>query len=212
MLLYMGFVTVLSLDIVLRQGELGVAGGAEVTVLLIGILGLMVGYIVNINKIRTGHPTQKDKENLMTFGVGFFILVTFIDTLLLGWSQYVQSIQDMNAVLILAAAPFEEAFFRLAIASVLYRAKDPLAERFLSSTRVIGNVTSSDMVTMIVTSLITSWLFVIFHTGVYGATDSLIMAILFINSFIYTMVFLYTGDIMTSTTLHLLHNAAVLFM
>lgn len=212
LLLYMGFVAVLLLDIVLRQGELDVIGGAEVTVLLIGILGLMIGYIVNIKEIRTGQPTQKDRDNLLNFGVGFFIVVTLIDTLLLGWNQYVQSMQNLNVILILAAAPFEEALFRLAIASVLYRSLNPFAERGFGSTRIFGRVTSSDLMTMLVTSLITSWLFTIYHTGVYGATDSLVMAILFINSFIYTMVFLYTGDIMTSTTLHLLHNAAVLFL
>lgn len=212
LLLYSGFIVALLLDIVLRQGDLGVAGGAGVTVLLIGIFGLMLGYMANIRHIRMGAPTAKDTNNLLTFGVGFFIIVTLIDSLLLGWELYTQSLQGVGTVIILAAAPFEEALFRFAIASMLYRAVNPFAERSFGSTRVIGRVTSSDSVTMLVTALITSWLFVIYHTGVYGATDSLVMAILFINSFIYTCVFLYTGDIMTTTTLHLLHNAAVLFL
>lgn len=212
LLMYSGFVVVLLLDLVLKQGELDVLGGIEVTVLLIGIFGLMIGYIVNIKYIRTGQPTIRDRNNLVNWGFGLFIVVTLIDSLLVGWTQYTQSVQSVGTVITLAAAPFEEALFRFAIASVLYRAMNPLAELGLGSTRLFRSVTSSDMVTLLVTSLITSFLFTIYHTGVYGATDSLVMSILFINSFIYTMVFLYTGDIMTSTTLHLLHNAAVLFV
>lgn len=213
LVLYSGFIVVLLFDLVLRQGELDVVGGVEVTVLLIGIFGLMIGYIVNIRQIRTGQPTVKDRDNLLNFGVVFFIVVTVLDSFLLGWMPYIQSVQDIGIVTTLAAAPFEEALFRLAIASVLYRAMNPLAEiGGLGTSRIVGHVTSSDIVTMTVTSLITSWLFAVYHTGVYGASDSLIMAILFINSFIYTMVYLYTGDIMTTTTMHLLHNASVLFL
>lgn len=214
LLLYGGFVAVLLLDLVLKQGELGLLGGIETTVFFIGIFGLMLGYITNIENARFGQPTLKDRNNLLNFGIGMFLVVTVVDSLMNGWALYTQSVESVGTVITLAAAPFEEALFRLAIASMLYRAANPIVEKIGGSTgtRIVGSVTSRDIVTMIVTSLVTSWLFAIYHLGVYGVTDSLVMAILFTNSFIYTMVFLYTGDIMATTTLHLLHNASVLFL
>jgi membrane protease YdiL (CAAX protease family) len=187
-------------------------GQIEVTVLLVGIFGLFLGYMVNIRYIRTGRPTLKDRSNLLNFGVGMFIVTTLISSALAGWAQYTQSLQDMGAVIVLSAAPFEEALFRFAIASMLYRGINPFTERTLGSSNITGRVTSSDFLTMILTALITSWLFVQFHMGVYGESDPLVHTILFVNSFIYTMVFLYTSDIMTSTTAHLLHNAVALFL
>jgi membrane protease YdiL (CAAX protease family) len=163
LLLYSGFVVVLLLDLVLKQGQFDMLGQIEVTVLLVGIFGLFLGYMVNIRYIRTGRPTLKDRSNLLNFGVGMFIVTTLISSALAGWAQYTQSLQDMGAVIVLSAAPFEEALFRFAIASMLY-------------------------------------------------SDPLVHTILFVNSFIYTMVFLYTSDIMTSTTAHLLHNAVALFL
>jgi membrane protease YdiL (CAAX protease family) len=130
------------------------------------------------------------------------------------FSRYRQSLVDIGTVMVLAAAPFEEALFRLTIASVVYRGLNPLVEAFsrkrLNYRR--NYVTKFDYVTMLIASLVTSWLFVIFHAGVYSITDWKVMQFLFLNSVIYTMVYLYTGDIMTSTTAHLLHNAAVMFL
>jgi membrane protease YdiL (CAAX protease family) len=213
LVMFTGFVVAVMLDLVWKQGEIDVTAGAEMTVLLIGLFGLMVGYIVNQRYIRTGPPTATDRKNLFQLGVLAFVLTTFIDSMLSGFFTYTQAVQDIGTVMVLAAAPFEEAFFRLTIASVLYRAMNPLVETIgFGAGRVIGRVTSQDILTALATAFITSWFFSIYHLGVFGATDSLVMSILFVNSFIYTLVYLYTGDIMTSTTAHLLHNAAVLFL
>lgn len=212
LLMYAGFVVVLLWDLVLRQGQFGVMGQIQVTILLVGMFGLFLGYIVNIRNIRTGRPTMKDRNNLLNFGIGMFLVTTLIDSALAGWVQYTQSLQDMGTVVVLSAAPFEEALFRFAIASMLYRGINPFAERTLGSSNITGRVTSSDFLTMILTALITSWLFVQYHMGVYGESDPLVHTILFVNSFIYTMVYLYTSDIMVPATAHLLHNAVALFL
>jgi membrane protease YdiL (CAAX protease family) len=213
LVMFAGFGLVVMLDLVLQQGTIGTLNDAEVLSIIIGLFGLMVGYIVNARYIRTGPPTTTDRNNLFRLGVMAFVMTTLVDSLLSGFLQYVQAVQDIGTVLVLAAAPFEEAFFRLTIASVLYRGiqATPLVSGF-GERRVVGTVTSQDVVTMLATALITSWLFTIFHTAVYSVTDTLIMSILFVNSFIYTLVFIWTGDVMTSTTAHLLHNAAVLFL
>lgn len=207
-LLFTGFAVAEVFDLVMAGGSLvDIVQGAEVTSLLLGILGLVAGRYMYENVI-TSQPTDKDRENVLTYGVGTFVVMTFFNYIVGTLQRYQSQIADQSIVITLAAAPFEEALFRLAIAGGLYQAfvhiLRPMFKRM--------NMGGAEGMAMVLAALLTSWFFVGFHGAVYSTEDPAVVRFLFTNSFVYTLVYLYTGNLMVSTTAHLLNNSAAIFL
>ncbi len=219
-LLWAGFVVALVLELVYAQGVLGQTQGIAVTSLLIGIVGLFGGYIVNFAYLRRGdYVTTRDTEQVLTYGVGGFIVMTLVNSLMKGFSDYQATISQTGLIVTLAAAPFEEVFFRLLMAAAVYRGllfvvpqlRHSITRLFGMSSYRTGPSEMDRWIAMVLTGLFLGWVFVQFHAAVANILAPSVAAFYFTNSFVYTIIFLYTRNIMVSTTTHLLHNGAMLF-
>jgi membrane protease YdiL (CAAX protease family) len=208
-LLFAGFAIALVYDLVMAGGSLeNIMQQAAVTSLLLGIVGLVAGRGLYAEQIRHSRPTDKDAENVMVFGIGTFAVMTFLNYMLGTLRHYQADIQTQSMILVLAAAPFEEAFFRFAIAGGLYHGLLAIIKPIFKQRKMGG----AEEFTMVLTALITSYFFIEFHAAVYNIADPQVWQFLFLNSMAYTIVYLYTGNLMVSTTAHLLNNAAAIML
>jgi membrane protease YdiL (CAAX protease family) len=206
LLLFTGFAVAEVLDIVLSGGNLAdMITGAEATSLLLGIVGLFAGFMMSYETIKMSRPTDKDAENVLTFGVGSFIAMTVFNHIVGTLRSYQSEIQHQSLVIVLAAAPFEEALFRLLIATGLYRGFIAIIQPIFKRYGLGG----AEEFTMVLVAFTTSYIFVGFHGAVYQIeSDMKTVIFLFSNSFVYTVIYLYTGNLMVSTTAHLMNNGA----
>lgn len=208
-LLFTGFAVALIYELVMAGGSLeNIIQQAEVTSLLLGIAGLIAGRGLYAEKLKHSRPTDKDAENVLNFGVGTFIFMTFLNYMLGTLRSYQSDIQTQSMIITLAAAPFEEALFRFAIAGGIYNGLVVIIRPIFARRKMGG----AEEFTMVLTALITSYFFIEFHGAVYDVTDPRVWQFLFMNSFAYTIVYLYTGNLMVSTTAHLLNNAAAIML
>lgn len=210
LLIFTGFALAEVYDIVMSGGNISnIAVGAEYTSLLMGVAGLVAGYAMNYDNIKSARPTPKDAENVMTFGLGLFIGMTLFNYLIGSLQSYMSEIQTRSMIITLAAAPFEEALFRLLCASGLFHGFITLFRPMFKRMRIGG----AEEFTIILVSIITSYFFLEFHAFVYNVeSDFMTIIFLFSNSLVYTIAYLYTGNLMVSTTAHLLNNSAAVFL
>jgi membrane protease YdiL (CAAX protease family) len=210
LLLFTGFAVAEVYDLVMSGGNLAdIAIGAETTSLLLGIAGLVAGVFMSWDVIKMSRPTDKDAEQVLSYGVGTFIIMTFFNYVIGTLRSYQSQIQTQSLVITLAAAPFEEALFRLLIATGLFRGFIVIIRPFFKKMKMGG----AEEFTIIFVSLLTSYIFLGFHGAVYNIeSDFQTITFLFSNSFVYTVIFLWTGNLMVSTTAHLLNNGAAAFL
>lgn len=211
--LFAGFAVAMLLDMVLNQqmGLSQVIQANEMVMLAIGLSGIALGFIVNIGYIRRRDTiTPDDVADMSTWGVGTFVVMTIINSLIRGFAQYRAAVAEQTVVIVLAAAPFEEAFFRLFLASLLFRAQVPVFSQ-LARTLGIGEGGGRWMA-LVATCMEVAAVFTMFHAAVAPLSDPSVSLFYAINAAAYTFVFLKTGNIMASTTTHLLHNTVVMLL
>ena len=239
MLLFVGFAGAHVINIVLGGGDLTTpAAGIGMSQLTLGILGLVVGLAMNYGQMpKTKAERQKleleDAVKGTSYGIGLFVGMTLLNTTIRGFEKYQASLREQELMSLLGAAPFEEAFFRLMVATILFRALleiVPTLRYVLSAglgtvvalmtgrrsgarSRVIRTDDPLNRgVAMILTALGVAILFVFLHGSVANIADPEVFRFYFINSFFYTMLYLVTGSLLACTTAHLLHNGAVFLM
>ena len=214
-LLFSGFSIALLYDLIMAQGILGAFEAKELIFLVLGIFGLAIGHMVNrMYMVDDRRSAAERRSTLLTFGILLFVGMTAITMAMQNFFAYQTSLQEKSAVVVLSAAPFEEAFFRFLLASALFRAMIRILANVGRATNLpfVKDENSQRITAMVITAVIVAMVFVQFHNAVYTLTDPRVYSFLFVNAAAYTIAYLYTGDIMTSTTAHLLHNAAVLFL
>jgi membrane protease YdiL (CAAX protease family) len=219
-ILWAGFFAATVLTLIYAQGVLGQVEGVAVTMLLIGMGGLLGGYVVNMAYLRRADiVTTEDANNVLNFGVGGFVVLTLYNSLTKNFAKYQSAMSQQGIIVTLAAAPFEEAMFRLCLAAAVYRGmlyvvpslRRSVGGLFGTRNYYSGPANIDRYIAMGLTALFIGWFFVEAHAAVGNISDPLVSSFYFSNSFVYTLLFLYTGNIMVSTTAHLLHNGAVIF-
>jgi membrane protease YdiL (CAAX protease family) len=207
-LMFAGFAASFLYDLVSSQGVFGIYESKIILILVFGFIGLVGGQAINrkylADKPRTG---EKRRETLWLYGIGMFVALSVYNSTRAYFSVYQSAIQEQSAILIISAGPMEEAFFRLFLASMLFRA----FLRVLRNIHFIKSDKTAVILAMLLTCIIVSLVFVQFHAGVLEITDPRTFEFLFVNSIGYTFVYLKTGDPVPSATAHMMHNAWVVF-
>jgi len=170
--------------------------------LIMGVVGLLMGLVINAKRLRVSMPTQKDAEQLFTYVLSSFILLQIVNNGLLMADLSVfgtfQITPDMNIAL--TAAVMEEALYSFAFTTFFYTIFLYMLVRLLQKQseeiKTVAQVIASAMVGLF---------FVFIHIGIYGV-DPTIVAMLFINRAVYAFVYIRTRNLMVPTALHCLHN------
>ena len=181
--------------------------------LILGMVGLMIGTTMNVRKgvvtpgLRVGWPSREDGEKVFVYVTGGFIgleifnrLISSVKFSTIGDVLDLATI-DVSANIALTAAVMEEALYSLAFTTFF----------FAISLYMIVKVTARydegiKIFAMVSASIMVSVLFVLIHVGAYGF-DPQIIIMLFVNRFVYSILFIKTRNLSVPTLLHLSHNA-----
>jgi membrane protease YdiL (CAAX protease family) len=180
--------------------------------LILGMVGLMIGTVINIREsaiipgIRVGMPDRKSGEEMFLYVAGGFIGLELFNNVI---SQVrLSAIGDIAGQLTidtqvniaLTAAVMEEALYSFAFTSfffaiVLYMIVKMTAQ-YNETVKLIA---------MTIAAIGVGVLFVVIHIGAYGFQPN-IMIMLFVNRFVYALLYIKTRNLSVPTILHLLHN------
>jgi len=174
--------------------------------LIMGVIGLLMGLVINAKRLRVSMPTQKDAEKMFTYVLSAFILLQIINNgiLMADLSAFgtFQITPDMNIAL--TAAVMEEALYSFAFTTFFYTIFLYMIVRLLQK-----QSEEIKLAAQIIASAMVGLFFVFIHVGIYGV-DPTIVAMLFINRAVYAFVYIRTRNLMVPTALHLMHNMLVL--
>jgi membrane protease YdiL (CAAX protease family) len=180
--------------------------------IILGMVGLMIGTTMNVRKgvvtpgLRVGMPTREDGEKIFVYVTGGFIGLEIFNQVITSVKFSVfDNIPQVDAQMNIAltAAVMEEALYSFAFttfffAIFLYMIVKVTA-RYNEGVRTAAMVSASIMVGV---------LFVLIHVGVYGF-DPNIVIMLFVNRFVYSILYIKTRNLSVPTLLHLAHNAMI---
>ena len=180
--------------------------------LIMGMVGLMIGATMNVRKgtvtpgLRVGMPNREDAEKMFLYVTGAFIGLELFNQVITSVKFSVfDNIPQVDAQMNIAltAAVMEEALYSFAFttfffAVFLYMVVKVTA-RYDEGIKTVAMVSASIMVGV---------LFVLIHVGVYGFNPQVVI-MLFVNRFVYSMVYIKTKNLSVPTLLHLSHNLMV---
>ena len=176
--------------------------------IIIGVVGLMMGVVMNIKKgvvtpgLRWGFHTRDDVEKLFVYVTGGFIGLELFNTISGGlfnpYSSYSMGVQFNMA---LTAAVMEEALFSFAMTTFFFAVFLYMAVKVLN--RYNEDVKTGAMVSA---AIMVAIFFVLMHAAVYGFQPEIVLQ-LFVNRFVYAIIYIKTKNLVCPTILHILHNA-----
>jgi len=199
------FVNVLTLTTL--QTEQGFLYNVSILEMMLGLGGLvLVGLLFGIGKLQFSISNWNETQRWMTWGAIGFIAARFAAAFLTQSATSTEIIYN-NLTIVITSAIFEEALF-VSMALLIYMAMNT---SMMATMRPIFGDEFARFLAIITTALMTAVMFAAIHIGVYG-TDMDIMLALTVARFIYTIVFLYSRNFMSSTFAHLVHNISVWFV
>jgi len=172
--------------------------------LVMGLVGLMGGTVIAFGTqgLKTGVETSKQMtEALMAIIVGFVATRILNGVIMIVDFQNMFSIMkfDSSLNIALTAAVMEECLYSFLGSLFFFK----VFMVFFS--KVFRNTSAASGSAVVMASIFISVFFVIIHYAVYGFNMSIIL-MLFINRFVYSLLFLKTRNLMVPTVLHLAHN------
>lgn len=150
-------------------------------------------------------PSREDIEKTLPYIVGGFVVLSIINFGIAsvgGLSVYLLSSWNSNMNIAITAAVVEEAVYSFGFTAFFYKIFDYMTANVLGRNEVQQNAA------IVLTSLLVGVLFFAIHLGVYGASFG-IASMLFINRFVYAIIYLRTRNLVVPTSIHLIHNAMV---
>lgn len=180
--------------------------------LILGMVGLMMGTVINIREstvipgIKVGMPDREDGEELFLYVAGGFIGLEI-------FNQFISEVRlsvfgdvfermtiDAKVNIVLTAAVMEEALYSFALTTFIFSLVLYMIVKVTAQyNEMIRNAA------MIIAAVATGVLFILIHIGIYGLQPN-IMIMLFVNRFIYALLYIKTRNLAVPTLLHLAHN------
>ena len=180
--------------------------------IILGVVGMIMGVVINMTKggvipgLRVGAPNGDDAEKVFVYVSGTFIGLELFNQILSSvrfsvfgdWFERMTINAQMNIAL--TAAVMEEALYSFAFTTFFFAIFLYIAVR---ATRSYNEGIKS--VSMFFAALMVAVLFVFIHVGVYGFNPQAVI-MLFVNRFVYALVYIKTKNLTVPTLLHVLHN------
>ena len=176
--------------------------------IVMGLVGLLMGITMNIKRgvvtpgLRIGFHTRDDVAKLFVYVTSAFIGLTIFNNVSgVLYSPFSSYSMDVQFNMALTAAVMEEALFSFAMTTFFFAVFLYMAVKVLKSYN--ENV---KMGAMISASIMVSIFFIFIHAAVYGFQPEIVLQ-LFVNRFVYAIVYIKTKNLVAPTALHVLHNA-----
>jgi membrane protease YdiL (CAAX protease family) len=169
--------------------------------------GMIFGLIATMKRkggigVSVRPPTREDIEKTMPYMIGGFAVLAVVNRVIAmaGMSALLLATFNADMNIALTAAVAEEAVYSFGFTTFFFKLFDYITANIMGRNKMQENVAVG------IATVAVSVLFFAIHIGVYG-TVFYIAAMLFINRFIYALVYLKTRNLVCPTALHILHNA-----
>lgn len=175
--------------------------------MMMAIGGIVFGLVATTKRsggigISVRPPNREDIEKTLPYIIGGFVLLSIINMAIAttGLSIYLMSSWNANMNIAITASVVEEAVYSFGFTAFFFKIFDYMTSNTMGKNKV------QQSTAIVMASVVVSFLFFFIHIAVYGSGFG-IAAMLFINRFVYAIVYLRTRNLVVPTAIHLINNA-----
>ena len=169
--------------------------------------GMIFGIMATIKRgggigVSVRPPTREDIEKAMPYMIGGFAVLAVVNRsiAMVGMSALLLATFGSDVNIALTAAVAEEAVYSFGFTTFFFKLFDYMTANIMGRNKMQENIA------VMLSATAVSILFFAIHIGVYS-TIFYIAVMLFVNRFVYALVYLKTRNLVCPTALHILHNS-----